>query len=132
MSERVGGDVQPLADYMKKLESETAQFWQKQKPPEAKGVLIAVGIKPGKKSHVWCEAVDGQIDPSTIQALETQLTAIETIDVSNGPIALALEYHLSNDLPKFPMAPNSWQEAAKTQKEPMMIPDGLFKVIWPD
>jgi len=47
---RLGDDATPLADYIKVLVSTTTEFWKKSAEPEAKGLLIAVGIKPGKRS----------------------------------------------------------------------------------
>jgi hypothetical protein len=51
----------------------------------------------------------------------------------NGPIAFALELGLRGEMPEeFPVMPQSWTDAAKASKEPLLVPDGLFKVIWPD
>ena len=110
----------------------TPAFWNKTEKPKAKGV-VAVGVKPGKKARVWCEAVDGDIPPETLTELDKKLGDVPPVAVKQGPIAFAVEIKLSGQKPeKFPEMPEAWSEAAKKSKEPLMIPDGLFKVVWPD
>ena len=53
--------------------------------------------------------------------------------VKEGPIAFAVEIRLWGQKPgRFPEMPKAWVEAAKKSKEPLMVPDGLFKVVWPE
>ena len=53
--------------------------------------------------------------------------------VKEGPIAFAVEIRLwGQRLGRFPEMPKAWVEAAKKSKEPLMVPDGLFKVVWPE
>jgi hypothetical protein len=61
LPKRVGADVMPLVQYIKALQKATAQCLASEKLAKAKGLLIAVGIKPGKKARVWCESVEGEI-----------------------------------------------------------------------
>lgn len=134
MAQRVN-NVQPLSDYLKSVEQRTDEFWKKNEKPAAKGLLIVVGVKPGGKSRVWCESVeaDAQIDETTIQALQKELEAISPVAVQNGPIAVALNYCFTGDRSvKFPVLPKVWSDAAKSSKEDLMIPDGMFKLVWPD
>src|SRR5207244_1633853 len=70
LKQRLGDDASPLADYIKSLQKETAAFWDKAEKPKAKGLFVAVGVKPGKKARVWCEAVDGEIPAETLTKLE--------------------------------------------------------------
>jgi hypothetical protein len=133
LKERLGSDVKPVAEYIKALEKEAAAFWAKTEQPKAKGLLIAVGVKPGKSARVWCDSIDGDIPAETLTKLEKKLGEVAAVDVKEGPIAFALEVKLWEQKPdKFPEMPKAWAEAAKKQKEPLMIPDGLFKHIWAD
>ena len=52
---------------------ETEKQLEKEKLPKAVGLLIAVGIKKGKKSRVWCESIEGEIPAETLRRLETAL-----------------------------------------------------------
>jgi hypothetical protein len=127
------GEADPLVTYIKAIQKEAETFWAKADQPKAKGLLIVVGVKPDKKAKVWCEAVDGEIPADTLTKLEKQLSEIAPVTVKDGPIAFAVEVKLSGQKPeKFPEMPKAWAEAAKKSKEPLLVPDGLFKVIWPD
>jgi hypothetical protein len=133
LKQRLGGDASPLADYIKSLQKETAAFWNKTEKPKAKGLFVAVGVKPGKKARVWCEAVDGEIPAETLTELDKKLAEVPPVAVKQGPIAFAVEIKLWGQKPeKFPKMPKAWSEAAKKSEKPLMIPDGLFKVVWPD
>ena len=55
---RLGDDAQPLGDYIKALVQVAKDYLERSPQPDAKGMLIAVGIKPGKRSRAWCEAVE--------------------------------------------------------------------------
>ncbi len=128
-SERVGGDVTALTNYIKALQKESAIFWEKVEQPNAKGLLIAVGVKPGNKAKVWCDFIDGKIPKDMIAKLEKKLTEVPAIAVKK-PIAFGLELKLWGQTPdKFPVFPQAWVEVSK---DPLMIPDELFPVIWPD
>jgi len=129
MRERAG-DATPLANYVKALQKEATAFWEKAPRPEAKGVLVAVGVKPGKKARVWCDPVDGAIPVATLAQLERKLGEVPAVAVKRGPIAFALEINLRGQKPKeFPGAPKAWAEAAKKANKPLTIPDDLFQII---
>lgn len=133
MVERMGNDVQPLVKYIKAVEKEIDRFWLTQPVPNAKGVLVAVGIKPGKKARAWCEAVEGTIPPGTLRNFEQSLSRVATIDVQKGPIAFALNVELNGKQPtKFPFVPKVWMDTAKNPKARGIVPDGPFKVLWAD
>lgn len=133
MVERMGNNVQPLVNYIKSLEKEIDRFWLTQPPPNAKGVLVAVGIKPGKKARAWCEAVEGTIPAATLRSFEQSLSKVATIDVQKGPIAFALNVELfDKHATKFPIVPKVWMDTGKNPKARGIVPDGPFKVLWAD
>ncbi len=96
--------------------------------------MIAVGIKSKKVTHVWCEAVDGEIPPEVLLRLEIELEKVEAIDLKQGPIAFAMEINFLGRKPdEYPEFPSKWLEAAKKEEMKLLIPpDELFKKIWPD
>lgn len=133
LPKRVGEDVEPLANYIKALD-EPIQKWLEKEKPQAKGLLIAIGIKAGKKSRAWCQSVEGDIPAEVLSRLETELGKVPTIDLKNRPMAFGMEIKLRGQkVEKFPEFPTTWIEASKKSKGMLVVPpDELFKVIWPD
>ena len=134
LPKRVGDDVKPLANYIKALQKAAANCLAAEKLPKAKGLLIAVGVKPGKKSRVWCQSVEGEIPDRVLRKLEGELAKVEAIPVSNGALAFAMEMKLNGQqVRRFPEFPAAWLEAARRSGTKRLVPpDELFKVIWPD
>jgi len=132
MKERVG-DVKALVAYLKTLQQEAEKFWASSEQPGAKGVLVAVGVKADGKSRVWCEAVSGEIPVATLEKFRAVLEKVKPVAVKGGPIAFAMGLGLRNEMPEeFPVMPQLWSDAVNASKESLVVPDGLFKVIWPD
>lgn len=132
MQRRLDTSIEAFAQYIQALEKETTAHTEASGAPEAKGLLIAVGVKPGNKSRVWCEAVDGQIPPDILQKLESRLSAVPAIELKSGPVAFAIEIQFAGQkVEKFPVAPKVWLDASKNNRA-LTIPDNLFKAIWPE
>lgn len=130
---RLGDDVTPLANYIQALVQATKEHFAKSPEPQAKGLLIAVGVKLGKRSRAWCEPVEGKMPATDLSELETALEKVPSINVKEGPIAFAIEIRLgAAEVKQFPVFPTAWSDASKSPSKPLMIPDDLFKVIWPD
>jgi hypothetical protein len=134
LEDRFGKDVEPLAKYMKALVKRADEVLAQEKKPQAKGLLLAVGIKSKSKTRVWCQAVDGEIPAELTVKLEKELGKIESVDLKKAPAGFALEINLFGQKPKkFPEFPDVWLEAAKKGKTQLLSPpDELFKTIWPD
>ena len=134
LEDRFGKDIEPLAKYIKALEKRAGDVLANEKPPKAKGLLIAVGIKSKKVTRVWCEGVDGDVPAELLQTLEKELAKVEAVDLQKGPAGFAMEVNLFGQKPdKYPEFPRSWVEAAKKSKTKLLLPpDDLFKSIWPD
>lgn len=133
LKQRLGGRTKPLADYIRTLVRATSAYWKKAGPPEVNGLLIAVGIKPGKKARVWVDGVEGSILVDDVERMQAQLGAIPTIEVNHGPVAFTIKLAFPEKAVKsFPKFPFDWEHATSNSKEPLEIPDELFKVIWPD
>ena len=99
------------------------------------GVLIVVGIKPGKRVRLWCEQVDGDIQPDIWQVFVQLLEGAgqNVLPTVLGPVACALECLLgTGPSTGFPMGPSIWREAARSAAETLTIPDALFEVVFPD
>ena len=133
LRERIGEDVAPLADYTKALQAELTALSAKSPPTTAKGLFVTVGVKPGKRAKVWCEAVEGDIPADTLATMEKKLGEVPCLEVDHGPIAFALEIRLGGQKPdKFPVMPKAFAEAAERAGNGLLVPERVFKVIWPD
>jgi tetratricopeptide (TPR) repeat protein len=133
LPKRVGDDAEPLGNYVKSL-NEPIQQWVAKEEPQASGLLIAIGIKAGKQSRVWCQAVEGDIPAAALARLEKELGKVATIDLKKEPMAFGLEIVIGGrKVEEFPPFPSVWLDAAKKSKVEVIVPpDELFKVIWPD
>ena len=130
---RVGPDATPLTEYIRRLAMEADAFWQTRPEPQAGGVLVGVGVGLGRESRVWCESVAGDMPAEEIKDLEEQLDSISPLEVQNGPIAFGIEIRLAGRTGfEFPPFPKAWSDAAMQSGKPVMIPDGLFELIWPE
>ena len=134
LEERFGKDIGPLANYIKSLEKRAADILGNEKPPKAKGLLVAVGIKSKTTTRVWCQAVDGDVPADLLHQLEKELAKVEAVELKKAPAGFAMELKLFGQKPtKFPEFPASWVEAAKKSETKLLLPpDDLFKTIWPD
>jgi hypothetical protein len=135
LEERFGDDAAgPLSTYIKTLEKRASDVLAVEKPPAAKGLLIAVGIKSKSRTRVWCEAVDGEVPAEVLRRLEAELAKVEAVDLKKGPAGFAMEVKLFGQKPsEYPEFPATWVEAAKKGEMKLLIPpDELFKTIWPD
>jgi len=125
-------DATPLADYTKSIQKSATEFWEKQPKPKADGLLITIGIKPGKKARVWCEAIGGDIRTEVLKDLEERLGKLTAIDTKEN-FAYSLECRLGDkEVKGFPIVPKAWTDAAKGAKTPPVIPDEMFPLIWKD
>ena len=102
LPKRVGEDVEPLANYIKALD-EPIQKWVEKEKPQAKGLLIAIGIKAGKKLCAWCQSIEGDIPVEVLQRLEKELGKVPTIDLKGRPMAFGMEIKIRGQkVEKFP------------------------------
>lgn len=127
------GDGPSLTDYVKLFEKTAPAALADTKLQDACGVMIAVAVKPGKKSMVWCEAVDGSLSDDTLNKLKAELGNIPPLEVKDGPVAFMLKGALWNRKVKaFPEFPKAWAASIAASGKPFTTLDELFKIIWPD
>ena len=136
LQERLPSGVTDLAAYCKTLTwVGTEYFGRLGQDFGSMGVLIAVGIKPGKRIRLWCEQIDGDITPDVWQVFVELLEGAgqNVLPTASGPVACALECLLgAGPSSGFPIGPSIWQEAARSAAKHLVIPDDLFEVVFPD
>ncbi len=128
---RIGNNMQPLASYTAALIQQLYKLWPKTSPTSAKGLLIAVGVKPGRRSRFWVDAVEGSLPSEIIIRLQAGLERVKPLAVHNGPIAFALSFEISGQkVAHFPKIPAAWAAASEHLHKNYKFPDDLFNLIW--
>ena len=127
------GEGSPLTDYAKLFEKAASASLAETQKQDACGVMIAVVLKPGKLTRVWCEAVDGSLSDDTLKKLSEELGKIPPLEVKDGPVAFTLKGTLwDRKVKEFPEFPKAWAEAISASGKPYTSLDELVKIIWPD
>ena len=131
---RFGTDPKPLADYVNTMKGRVDAIMAAAEPGTAKGLLVGVGIKAGRRSKLWCQAVEGEIPAPLLRTIERELGEIATVDLKVSPAGLGLKFGLNGSAPtKWPEVPERWNDAALSTRSKVLVPpDDLFKILWPD
>jgi len=134
LASRLGPDVKPLADYIQAIQALTIQHWSDRDIGGAKGLFVAVGVKPNGTSGSWSNAVEGSIDAETLWEFDALVAGVPPLQVMNGPIAFGLEFTIGDHpVPvSFPELPTAWSQYTMDAGKAFQIPDELFLDIWPD
>jgi hypothetical protein len=133
LEKRLGKDPAVISEFIKAVELAALAALAEAKLPEAKGLIVTVGMKPSGGTKVWCEAVEGEIPADLLKKLEKQVSAVKPCPVKDN-MAFTLELKLAGrKVEKFPEFPAAWLEAAKKKEGTVLVPpDELFKEIWAD
>jgi hypothetical protein len=125
-------DAEALANYGKTMVKTAKDVLAKEPKPKADGLMIVIGIKPGGKARVWCQAVDGDVPADTLRKLEAELGKVKTLETKEN-FAFTLECRFgAKEVKQFPIIPTAWTEAAKGAKKPPIVPDEMFPLVWKD
>ncbi len=136
LRERTGNNVVPLSSYVKELNSAAEKAFAS--VPRSPGVTgsIVVAVKPGKLSRFWLVLGKNKLPKGLAESLLKQLSAITPLQVSKGPIAIAINFNawgggqpILAPNEQFPI-PDEWQAAMQGQTSGV-IPDAPLHIIWP-
>jgi len=129
---RAGEDA-TLKDYIRLFEVTAAGILADADREGARGILIAVMIKPGQQARTWCEAVEGELADDTLESLAGAFGKISPLQVKDGPVAFMLKGTLwDGKVSAFPEFPKAWSDALAASGRPFTSLDDLAKLIWPD
>lgn len=131
---RIRSDIKSLSDYVAALVRIIAAWKTPQASHASAGLLVAVGVKPGRRARVWCES-GSDPDPlldAALSSLSVELSGVTPPEVVQGPIAFVLRPGKGQPTNGEPPLPRSWQRVAATYGRPLRIPDMLFDLVWPD
>jgi hypothetical protein len=131
---RFGTDPKPLGDYLNTLKKRVDAILAHADVGTAKGLLVAVGMKSGKRSKVWCQPIEGEMPAALVRTLERELAEIETVELKQAPAGVGLKFGINGKEPaKFPEFPDRWNDAAQASRSKKIIPpDDLFGILWPE
>ena len=131
---RLGGNTAELSAYIKTLAWVGDQYFGRLgRDFGSLGILIGVGIKPGRQVKLWCEVVGGQI-PDDVWSPFVDLLDGAGADVRpqvSAPVAFAVEGILGNGPVSFPDAPAAWTAAVQGHDRAVSVPDGIFEIVFP-
>jgi hypothetical protein len=126
--------VEALAAYEKRLDKVCTDFFAGAKTRER--LDIVVGLKPGKRVRVWFVSSSRAVPENSLAPLRKRLEAVPACNVREGPVAFAIratiaDANILEDKKDYqPPTPMEWR--APIGESPVIVPDGLFRHIWPD
>jgi len=99
------------------------------------GVLITVGIKPNRRTKLWCEVVDGEIPDDVWDVFVGLLRGAgdKIRPEVTAAVALTLECLLgAGPSITFPVTPAAWEQAISLNTRGLGVPDELFEIVFAD
>ena len=136
LKERLTAGVSGVAAYCKFLEQTGSEYFRRlRRDFGSLGILIVVGIKPIRKTKLWCDVIDGELPDDVWNSFVGLLedTGSELRPAVRGPFAFALECALgAGPSIEFPAAPTAWQAPTERHRAPLAVPDELFELVFPD
>lgn len=100
---------------------------------DARGLLVAVGLKPGRKVRIWTEALEGTLPEATSKKLDGTLARVLAPEVTGGPVAFVIKGTLwGREVKAYPDLPSAWSSAKDESGTPAKNLDEIFAIIWPD
>lgn len=127
------GDTSVLKDYVKVFASAVQSALAGADRGDARGLLIAVGLRPGKKIKVWTEAFEGTLPEATLKKLDETLARVLAIDVAGGPVAFVIKGSLwDRKAERYPGSPAVWNMVKDAAGKPATSLEEIFAIIWPE
>jgi hypothetical protein len=127
------GDTSVLKDYVKVFASAVQSALSGADRGDARGLLVAVGLKPGKKIRAWLEPIEGALPETTLKKLDDTLARVLAIEVTGGPVAFILKGNLwDRKAERYPDLPAAWSTVKDASGKPATSLDEIFVVIWPE
>jgi hypothetical protein len=123
--------IDPLVELSKDIEAIVCGLYARHEIA-AVPLSVFVGVKPGGRMKVWAVGIEEPLEPAEASLLEQRASTAKAPSVS-APIALAFSYpRKAKPTAGAGPLPLAWKDAAKTAGRTLMIPDGMFSVVWPD
>jgi len=127
------GDASDLGKFVNAVEKVCTDHYATSNTPESLAMVVAV--KPKSKARFWFVSSRDTPDKD-FDALRQKLAKIPVPKVVSGPVAFAIRSSIAGGDPKKPCDEvprrKEWLDAIAKSKVPLVAPDGVLKVIWPD
>lgn len=136
LQQRLDG-VAALASYLKTLIKQADSYWASLSGDQAQSGEIVVAIRPGGRARFWCEFSSGTVSEAQITELIGRLSKVEAPVVHGGPVAAVLHLSVWGGSPANQEAarqlyvPKEWRAAIQKSAAPVVMPDGVLDVVWP-
>lgn len=129
MGSRVSVDA--LVELSKDVEVAVTGLYARKEIP-AIPLSVFVGVKPGGRMKMWAVGIEEPLEPAAATLIEQRAGTAKAPTVT-APIALAFSYsRKAKPVAGAGPLPLVWKNAAKSAGRTLMIPDGMFSVVWPD
>lgn len=128
-------EVRDLGDFVIAMQKVCAEHFAAAKTAE--GLSIVTAVKPNGQARFWFVSSLHTPDEK-FQGLREKLARIPTPKVRTGPVAFSLDASIAGGASERgssgPPIPKEWQDAIAGAKstEPLLVPDGVLKFVWPD
>jgi hypothetical protein len=125
-----------LANYIKQLQAILTDYFKDTTTAETLAIVVAA--RPGNESRVWFVSSIRSVKDVSLDPLRQKLEAVRPMNVMKGPVAFAISANIAGGDGKASKGgayqlpvPKEWKDAAKKMKPPILMPDGILKVVWP-
>lgn len=127
------GDAAALKAFVETFTAATRSALAGAGKGDACGLLVAVGLKPGKRIRIWREAIEGTLPEETLKKLDEALARVPPVEVTGGPVAFVLKGPLwDRKVKAYPDLPSAWSGLKDAAGDPITTLDGIFRIAWPD
>jgi len=130
--------IKELAEYAKQIEATAIKSFQAAADLKPTSGAIVVAIRPGRKAKAWLMSSEYDFPQTVSKDFQAQFGTLRPARVNLGPVAFALLFTINgggkplvSPGSMMPM-PQEWQEASKNATRPLLVPDDILAVIWPD
>jgi hypothetical protein len=130
-------EAKELAGYIKQLQQVATEYFASADKPET--FHIVVGLRPGKRVHIWFDSSTRTGELKDLAPLEKKLEAVPSMEVTGGPVFFALSGNIAGGDGKLAKGdgqflaplPYEWEKAAKGVKPAIPVEDSYFDLVWP-
>jgi hypothetical protein len=130
--------VDNLVEYIKQIEAAAKESFQVATELKATNGAIVVAVRPGHKAKVWLMSSEYDFPKRVSDDFQTRFSKIQPASVRIGPIAFALLFTIKGggkplkSIDNMMPVPQEWQEVMKKATRPLLVPDDILTLIWPD
>jgi hypothetical protein len=130
--------VDDLAKYMKQIEEAAMESLRNAAELKPTNGAVVVAVRPGRKARAWLMSSEYDFPQKVSEDFQTRFGKIRPLSVKFGPVAFALLFSVNGggkplvSRDRMMPMPREWQNASKNATRPLLVPDDILAIIWPD